>query len=381
MNARHIFIALLLVISAAAAALAGEPEVQRTEHPAEAYRTHYLLEIPKGKPSDKPLPLLIALHGAGDCAKNFIGIWSSAAAKAGYVLAVPTADGRSCEATGRRPMWTLQSERYILWMIEDIKKRLRIDERRVYLLGFSAGGCLALIAGLHHPDRFAAIVPCGSTVHPVLTDADLARGRKMPVRMLVGGKDRALPAIRQGIERLKSAGFKKVVVREFPELGHQYPMKENAEILSWFEGLAKKKPSKEAGAAKPAAKKPAPVAGKERDQRLASRGLEQALLLLAQGRPDVALHALEGLAARYPDTEAGRTALSKARAIRSDKALMTKIKAMRDLGRIKALFQMAENFRKNGRKDLALSYYRKIVKKAPGSAYAKKAEKCIEALK
>ena len=50
-------------------------------------------------------------------------------------------------------------ENDVLCVLEEVRKRYRVDDDRVYLTGHSMGGTRAAYLALHHPDQFAAVAP------------------------------------------------------------------------------------------------------------------------------------------------------------------------------------------------------------------------------
>jgi predicted esterase len=470
--------ALLLALSCPS--WADEAKTGRVEIKAPEYKSFVLLEVPKDYTPKKAWPLLVALHGAGGNARNFIRLWANVAPKKGYIVAVPHGDQSVQGWKESQRTWGGNTPKYVKWMLEEVQKRYRINRERIYLSGFSAGGHVTFWVGLLYSDVFAALVPCSGCLSGRTPPEQLEKAKHMPVRALVGKKDPNYRGVVQSCEKLRSVGFKTVVLREFPNLAHQYPVDENPKVLAWFDKLYEEKLKAkgltrwlEAGrkalkqkkyretvealrkitslglSAKVTEEAEALLAeiGKIGEERLArakalveskdhapaldllasikddflglpccreAETLEKSLLadpairkklreledaakavalekkagerlaaaetLLAKKVYERALLALEGLARDLPDTEAGRQALEKARALRANEKIMGEIRRGKNLKKCKSWYALAENFRKNGLRAEALKYYRKIAALLPDSDVGKKAQQRIREL-
>lgn len=133
----------------------------------------YALYVPPGwkESGDNTFPLVVALHGLnGHPVKTIATLFGNPMGeeetreerirfpgpigRARMFVVAPMAFGSSGYYTA--------GERDVLDVIEEVKKRYRIDESRIYITGASMGGTGAAKIALHYPDRFAAAVPlCG----------------------------------------------------------------------------------------------------------------------------------------------------------------------------------------------------------------------------
>ena len=91
-------------------------------------------------------PLMFVLHGAGNTVYTIDG-WGhvDAAAAREWIVIVPS----------------LELEPVILEILAEAKRLYPVDERRVYVTGFSYGSMNTNILALQHPEIFAAAAPCG----------------------------------------------------------------------------------------------------------------------------------------------------------------------------------------------------------------------------
>ena len=124
----------------------------------------YKLFIPEGLRDASP-PLLVMLHGCTQSPDDFArGTRMNALAQQhGYVVAYPA------QAQGNNPnkCWNWFRRRdqergrgepaILAALARDLVRTHRLDERRVYVAGLSAGGAMAAVLGSLYPDVFAAI--------------------------------------------------------------------------------------------------------------------------------------------------------------------------------------------------------------------------------
>jgi dipeptidyl aminopeptidase/acylaminoacyl peptidase len=157
-----------------------------------------------------------------------------------------------------------KAEEQVLESVEQARKYLNIDTRRLYLVGRSMGGAGALTIAMHHPDRVAGVVSlagvsdypaiCKTNSYMLGNDAGSVRTRfggtpdekpevyrqmsavnyaevlkTIPVFLIHGATDGVVPVYhsRALAEKLQKAGGK-VVFKEVPNEGH------NMEMIEWF---------------------------------------------------------------------------------------------------------------------------------------------------
>jgi poly(hydroxyalkanoate) depolymerase family esterase len=125
---------------------------------------HYKLFIPDGL-GDAPRPLIVMLHGCTQSPDDFArGTRMNALAQEhGYVVAYP-AQAKSKNASKCWNWFRRQDQQrgrgepaIIAALTRHLVKAHRLDERRVYAAGLSAGGAMAAVLGSTYPDLYAAI--------------------------------------------------------------------------------------------------------------------------------------------------------------------------------------------------------------------------------
>ena len=116
---------------------------------------NYLLYLPPDyEKSDKPFPLVLFLHGAGETGTDVSKVKSNGPPKliAGgknfpFIVVSPQSPGMG---------WNPEALNALL---DDVIAHYRVDKDRVYVTGLSMGGGGTLALASAYPDRFAAIAP------------------------------------------------------------------------------------------------------------------------------------------------------------------------------------------------------------------------------
>ncbi len=201
-------------------------------------RSDYTLYIPEDYSPEKPLPLIIAMHGGYGQGYEYIWTWLRVARSKGYAVLSPKSLGDTWDMSV--PSSDTES---ILRMLEEVRGEYSIDPARVYLTGLSDGGIFTYIFGLEQIQLFRGLAPVAGVLHPAV-DPMLRQGRGKDTPMLVihGVHDFIFPVAftRQTCNLLKSIGYQ-VTYEELPEWGHAYPYSINERlVLPWFESLPAK---------------------------------------------------------------------------------------------------------------------------------------------
>jgi poly(3-hydroxybutyrate) depolymerase len=137
----------------------------------------YLLRVPPGR--EGALPLVLALHGAGDTPAGFAGETQLAEAgdDFGMMVAFPSGIGRNGRETFNAQLCCggalTQSSDDIVFIgavIEDVAAHHPLDRGRIYATGMSNGGMLVYQLAARHPEWFAAIAPVSATIGGMTRD-------------------------------------------------------------------------------------------------------------------------------------------------------------------------------------------------------------------
>jgi poly(3-hydroxybutyrate) depolymerase len=200
-------------------------------------RLEYLLSLPADyEKSDKPWPLVLFLHGAGESGHELSKVKAHGPPKLverkgpfPFILVSPQCPGRG---------W---SPEVLNALLDSLVKEYRVDKDRVYLTGLSMGGFGTWSLAAAHPEKFAAIAPICGGGNP----ADAPKLAKLPIWVFHGGKDPVVPLRRseEMVEALKVAGgAPKFTV--YPDAGHDSwtATYDNPEFYQWL--LAQKRSAK-----------------------------------------------------------------------------------------------------------------------------------------
>lgn len=143
-----------------------------------------------------PAPLLLVLHGAGSSILSMIQAtnFNSIAGDAGFLVVYPEGHqalwnfGGECEmAHPERP----DDIHFIKYVLEELGKKYNIDEKRIYVTGFSMGGFFSYYLAAKMPDTFAAIAPVAATMPRYLSN--IQNVKSIPVLIELGTKDSSVP--------------------------------------------------------------------------------------------------------------------------------------------------------------------------------------------
>lgn len=156
----------------------------------------------------RAVPLVVALHGAGDTAENYLQfMWRANADARGFIVIAP----EGTYPYGGGYAWHGSDDALVLAAIDDVQRCYSIDPKRVIINGFSAGGTMAYFIGLSAAGRFSGLAIQSSA----LSAAEYVNGSlllpapwRVPVSHFHGDTDTNFQAAsaQAGIDRLRSAG-------------------------------------------------------------------------------------------------------------------------------------------------------------------------------
>jgi poly(hydroxyalkanoate) depolymerase family esterase len=167
----------------------------------------YRLFLPPGIGARRPMPLLLLLHGCGQDAASFAAATRAAAgARAGrYAVLLPeqssAANPQRCWNWFRPEAVVAAEAALLMAMVDHVCARHPLRRDRLFALGLSAGGAMAMTLALRYSDRFLAVgTHSGAVPHSAVTPVQAGqamRGRRGPAlaglrRHLAG---RALPPL------------------------------------------------------------------------------------------------------------------------------------------------------------------------------------------
>lgn len=140
-----------------------------------ARATRYL---PVGVELCAPAPLAVFLHGAGGTPEAYHGHLEAHAEALGLVLVLPQAAGAG---------WGGGDVSAIVASMDAVRAELRVDERRIYLAGHSAGGAFAYLLAYEGSEGIAAVFSMSAPYYAIGARSDPSHAA--PIRMYYGADD------------------------------------------------------------------------------------------------------------------------------------------------------------------------------------------------
>ena len=192
----------------------------------------YLLYLPESytKDTEKSWPMILFLHGAGERGDNLELVKVEGLPKNletikdfPFIVISPQCPA---EAEG----WSVE---ILKELVDDVVKKYRIDQDRMYLTGLSMGGIGTWSLAVEYPGMFAAIAPiCGR-----VTDHRLERLKNTPVWVFHGALDKTIPIenSKDAVDELTKMGAD-VKFTVYPDAGHDSWTEtyNNPELYDWF---------------------------------------------------------------------------------------------------------------------------------------------------
>lgn len=170
--------------------------------------THARIWVPKDLTADKPVPLVVALHGAGGSENLFFEGYG-----AGHIV-------QECQKRG----WLLIATRSGLAfgggappvgeIVAALAKIYPVDPKQVFLVGHSMGASQAIEVAQKYPGQFRAVAALGGSGRV----RDAKAFAELPVFVGVGEQDFALSGAKALRAALKSDT--KLLYKEYPHIEH-----------------------------------------------------------------------------------------------------------------------------------------------------------------
>ncbi len=137
-------------------------------------RRSYLVHIPSGYDHEKPLPLVVVIHGAFDTAEGmekFSG-FSDLADREDFIVLYPNGMGifgyfqhwNAGHCCGKAAEDNWDDVGFVAAAIDDLRTRLKIDSSRIYMVGFSNGGMFTYRFAAEKGDLLAAAAPMAASI-------------------------------------------------------------------------------------------------------------------------------------------------------------------------------------------------------------------------
>lgn len=196
-----ILLSLILLLASFASASAKD-DITKERMQSNGKTRVYYLYVPSTVKG--PAPLIITLHGSNRTGVTLVEKWKDYAKKEGIILAGPDSSNLA--------MWSAPQDGpdFLHELVEELKAKCPINERRLYLFGHSAGAAFALHMSLMESEYFAATAIHAGSLRAA-EEFQLIRlaKRKIPISIQVGDSDQFFPLkeVRATRDALKEAGI------------------------------------------------------------------------------------------------------------------------------------------------------------------------------
>jgi predicted peptidase len=214
---------------------------------------HYQLFTPQDyKPTGKKWPLMLFLHGLGECGDNQLdlvkihGPANIVDTRADFPFVVvtpqlPPIPGYDPDAKIKQtpeellalvgPAWKPDQ---LIQLLDHVEENLNIDPQRVYVTGLSMGGFGTWRLVAEYPERFAAAVPICGGGEPAAMATSL---RRVPIWAFHGARDPLVPLrlSHEMVHAVRCAGGD-VRLTVYPDIEHNSwkPTYDNPEVYEWL---------------------------------------------------------------------------------------------------------------------------------------------------
>lgn len=193
-------------------------------------RTACRVFVPKGLVATKPVPVVVALHGAGGSENMFFEGYGN-----GRIV-------KECEQRGwllvapRSPLGFLGGPPPVPALLDRLAPRYPIDLAKVFVVGHSMGAAHAVELAQQYQTTFAALAALGGSGRVRRPEPFAA----LPVFIGVGSEDFALAGSRKLRDDFAAAGAKAVTFKEYPGLEHLVIVREALpDVFVMFDPLAR----------------------------------------------------------------------------------------------------------------------------------------------
>jgi polyhydroxybutyrate depolymerase len=174
--------------------LRASPGTYETFVESNGIRRRVLVYVPRAISRGEPLPIVLALHGAGSTGERLDDLvrLTPIADREGFVVAFPDALGKVWNASTAVPAGDPRDDvAFLLAVLEAIGGELPIESQRAYAAGFSNGAMMANRLAIGAGDRIAAVaLVAGAPAKGVLPSS--IPPRPVPVIAFHGSEDRII---------------------------------------------------------------------------------------------------------------------------------------------------------------------------------------------
>ena len=183
---------------------------QRITIEADGNTREYYVHVPKSYNPKTSIPVVFMLHGSGGNGEKFYNIsgWKEVGEVENILTIFPSSmqypcvvdDGEKKRNSEKWNYYELElcdgsagadDVKFLSQIIDDVKQKFSVDEKRIYIVGFSNGGEMSARAAIELSDKFAAVVSASGALPP---DTFFNPVRKLPVLLQLGNADEKIMA-------------------------------------------------------------------------------------------------------------------------------------------------------------------------------------------
>ncbi len=172
------------------------------------YQRRFLLHIPPGCTGSRPCPLVVVLHGAFSTARQMEkwSGWSRLADREGFIVIYPEGIGilgflqhwNAGHCCGKAAEDNWNDVAFIEAAIEGMCRQYAVDERRIYLMGFSNGGMMTYRFAAEQSSLLAAAASVSGAINSRASQDEPvwnlpAPEQPVPFLIMHGDADKTVP--------------------------------------------------------------------------------------------------------------------------------------------------------------------------------------------
>ncbi|MBA3805157.1 MAG: dienelactone hydrolase family protein [Acidobacteria bacterium] len=212
---KYLTVTLFALLFLSSSVVAFSQEVEKNLIKSGGRTRAYYLFVPKTVKA--PAPLVVLLHGSGRNGSIMVDKWKDLAKKEGLILVGPDAIDPQTWAI------PVDGPDLLRDIVEELRSKYAINQRRIYLFGHSAGAGYALQLSLVESEYFAATAIHAGALDPQSYSLIKLARRKTPIAIFVGTVDASFPlkVVRATRDELNRQGFA-VELTEIPNHDHWY---------------------------------------------------------------------------------------------------------------------------------------------------------------
>ena len=169
-----------------------DPAISNGQH-TRVYRLH----VPAAYVNNQPMPVVLQFHGTGgtasdeDASSGYSQLSEEQHFLAVYPQGLLFTDGSTFWASAGPRDEGIDEITYVGNMLDDLERRLCVDERRIYATGFSNGGGMVGYLACRMADRIAAFAPVSGNFYAV--PGGCHPSRPVPIMDFHGTADGIVP--------------------------------------------------------------------------------------------------------------------------------------------------------------------------------------------